>query len=79
MVATVSSDGPWQGGIGLAMGYCALTGELDVADIDNGNREFYADQVLITSENSADYLTPKANLADFECGKLFDRVAGPLE
>ena len=31
MTATVSSDGPWQGGIGLAMGYCALTGELDVS------------------------------------------------
>ena len=29
MTATVSSDGPWQGGIGLAMGYCAATGELD--------------------------------------------------
>ena len=22
MTATVSSDGPWQGGIGLAIGYC---------------------------------------------------------
>jgi len=79
MVATVSSDGPWQGGIGLAMGYCALTGELDVADLSNENREFYAEQVLITADNSADYLTPKANLSDFECGNLFNRVAGPIE
>ena len=79
MVATVSSDGPWQGGIGLAMGYCALTGELDVADLPNKNREFFAEQVLITKENSADYLAPKANLSDFECGKLFGRVAGPLK
>ena len=29
MTATVSSDGPWQGGIGLAIGYCVATGELD--------------------------------------------------
>ena len=28
MTATVSSDGPWQGGIGLAIGYCVATGEL---------------------------------------------------
>lgn len=33
MTATVSSDGPWQGGIGLAMGFCAVTGNLDVATL----------------------------------------------
>jgi ribose transport system substrate-binding protein len=78
MTATVSSDGPWQGGIGLAIGYCAATGELDVADIPAEDRAFFAEQFLITSENVAEYLEPETDPADFECSNVFDRVAGPL-
>jgi len=78
MTATVSVDGPWQGGIGLAMGYCALTGELDVAELSNEQRAFFARQTLINSDNAEENLTPTANLADFECGNLFDRVTGPV-
>lgn len=78
MTATVSVDGPWQGGIGLAMGYCALTGELDVAELSNEQRAFFARQTLINADNAEENLTPTANLADFECGNLFDRVTGPV-
>lgn len=78
MTATVSVDGPWQGGIGLAMGYCALTGELDVAELSNEQRAFFAKQTLINAENAEANLTPTANLDDFECGNLFDRVTGPV-
>ena len=78
MTATVSVDGPWQGGIGLAMGYCALTGELDVTELSNEERAFFAKQTLINAENAEANLTPEANLADFECGNLFDRVTGPV-
>lgn len=78
MTATVSSDGPWQGGIGLAMGYCALTGELDVASLSEEQRAFYAKQTLITSDNAEENLAPTANLEDFECGNLFNRVDGPV-
>jgi ribose transport system substrate-binding protein len=78
MTATVSSDGPWQGGIGLAMGYCALTGELDVSSLSEEQRAFYAKQTLITAGNAEENLAPAANLADFECDNLFDRVDGPV-
>ncbi|WP_315095064.1 sugar ABC transporter substrate-binding protein [uncultured Cellulomonas sp.] len=78
MTATVSSDGPWQGGIGLAIGYCVATGELAVEDIADENRAFFAEQFLITDENVADYLTPKTDPADFECDNVFNRVAGSL-
>lgn len=78
MTATVSVDGPWQGGVGLAMGYCALTGELDVSELSNEQRAFFARQTLINADNAEENLTPTANLADFECGNLFDRVTGPV-
>lgn len=78
MTATVSSDGPWQGGIGLAMGYCALTGKLDVGTVSSEDRAFYAKQFLITTDNSAEYLTPKVNLTDFDCANLYNRVDGAL-
>lgn len=78
MTATVSVDGPWQGGIGLAMGYCALTGELDVAALSDEDRAFFAKQTLIDAENAEANLTPTANLDDFACDNLFDRVTGPV-
>ncbi|WP_109509631.1 sugar ABC transporter substrate-binding protein [Nocardioides speluncae] len=78
MTATVSSDGAWQGGIGLAIGYCVATGELDMADVSDEDRAFYAEQFLITDENVGDFLTPKTDPSEFECDKVFDRVAGPL-
>ncbi|MHA6630461.1 sugar ABC transporter substrate-binding protein [Pseudonocardia sichuanensis] len=78
MTATVSSDGPWQGGIGLAIGYCVATGELAMADISPEQRAFYAEQFLITSDNVADFQNPQTDPADFECGNVFNRMAGPL-
>ncbi len=78
MTATVSSDGPWQGGIGLAMGYCALTGELAVSDLSDEERAFFAKQTLIDASNAEANLTPSVNLEDFECGNLFNRVDGPV-
>lgn len=78
MTATVSSDGPWQGGIGLAMGYCVVTGELAVEEIPEDDRAFFAEQFLITDENVADFTSPEVDPADFECDNVFSRVAGPL-
>jgi ribose transport system substrate-binding protein len=78
MTATVSSDGTWQGGIGLAIGYCAATGELKVGDIADENRAFFAKQFMITKDNVADFLQPKTDPADFKCANVFNRVAGSL-
>ena len=78
MTATVSSDGTWQGGIGLAIGFCVATGKLAVKDIAADNRAFFAKQFLITKANATDFAAPKTDPADFECGNVFKRVAGPL-
>lgn len=78
MTATVSSDGPWQGGVGLAIGYCAAIGEIEVDEIDEEHRAFYAEQFLITEDNVADFTTPETDPADFECDNVFDRAVGPL-
>lgn len=74
MTATVSSDGPWQGGIGLAMGYCAATGKLKVADVPAGNRAFFAKQFLVNKGNAAEFTAPKVDPAEFACDKLYQRV-----
>lgn len=78
MTATVSSDGAWQGGIGLAIGYCVATGALAMADVAPEQRAFYAEQFLITKDNVADFQNPKTDPADFECTGVFNRMAGPL-
>ena len=78
MTATVSSDGPWQGAVGLAMGYCAATGELAVDDLTDEQRAFFAEQFLITEDNVAEFLAPETDAADFECDNVFNRVAAPL-
>lgn len=78
MTATVSSDGPWQGAVGLAMGYCAATGELDVTSIDADDRAFFAEQFLITADNVEEYTDPELDLEALSCDKLFDRATGPI-
>ena len=78
MTATVSSDGPWQGGIGLAIGYCVATGELSVDDIADEDRAWYAEQFLITSDNVADFSAPEVDDSDFECDNVFSRSQGSI-
>lgn len=78
MTATVSSDGPWQGGIGLAIGYCVATGELSVDDIADEERAWYAEQFLIEQGNVADFLAPETDEADFACDNLFSRSQGAI-
>lgn len=78
MTATVSSDGPWQGGIGLAIGYCVATGELDAADITDENRAWFAEQFLIQQDNVAEFKTPATDEADFACDNVFSRSQGAI-
>lgn len=78
MTATVSSDGPWQGGIGLAIGYCVATGELSVDEIAADDRAWFAEQFLITADNVADFATPSTDPADFECANVFSRNQGSI-
>jgi ribose transport system substrate-binding protein len=78
MAATVSSDGPWQGGVGLAIGFCAATGEIDLAALPELNRAFFAEQFLITADNAADFASPEADTAEFACDAVFERAVAPL-
>jgi len=78
MTATVSSDGPWQGGIGLAIGYCVATGELSVDDIAAEDRAWFAEQFLITADNVADFSAPAVDEADFACDNVFSRSQGAI-
>lgn len=78
MTATVSSDGPWQGGIGLAIGYCVATGELAVDDIAEEDRAWFAEQFLIEQDNVADFLSPEVDESDFECDNVFSRSQGAI-
>ncbi len=78
MTATVSSDGPWQGGIGLAIGYCVATGELAAEDIADEDRAWFAEQFLITGDNVGDFTAPEVDAADFECDNVFSRSQGAI-
>ena len=78
MTATVSSDGPWQGGIGLAIGYCVATGEIAVDDIADEDRAWFAEQFLITGDNVGDFTSPQVDEADFECDNVFSRSQGAI-
>ena len=78
MTATVSSDGPWQGGIGLAIGYCVATGELSVEDIADEDRAWFAEQFLITGDNVGEFTAPVVDEADFACDNVFSRSQGAI-
>lgn len=78
MTATVSSDGPWQGGIGLAIGYCVATGELSVDDIADEDRAWFAEQFLIQQDNVAEFQSPETDEADFACDNVFNRSQGAI-
>ena len=81
MIATVSSDAFYQGSIGLAMGYCVITGQTPLPkDWPKENRDFYLKLVTITKENAAQFLKEPeaASYVDtWECDKLLSRSTGP--
>jgi ribose transport system substrate-binding protein len=79
--ATVTSDGYWQGGIGLAMGYCALTGKLDIPSLSHDKRAFFAKQTLVNKDNVAKFIsTPSADsyAPEWKCDNLFNRFDAPI-
>jgi ribose transport system substrate-binding protein len=83
MVATVSSDAYYQGSIGLAMGYCVLTGQAPPPDKwTNEHRAFSLRLITITADNAEKYLNPPSASAyadDWACNKLWSRDTGPAD
>ena len=83
MTATVSSDAYYQGSIGLAMGYCVLTGQAPMpAKWTNEQRNFYLRLITISKDNVDQYLNPppaSAYAGDWDCNKLWSRDTGPAD
>ena len=80
MIATVSSDAFYQGSIGLAMGYCVVTGQVPLPkEWPNDKRDFYLKLVVITKDNAAQFMKePEAAsyVGTWECDKLWSRSTG---
>ena len=81
MIATVSSDAFYQGSIGLAMGYCVVTGQMPTCRRSGRrtSRDFYLKLVVITKDNAAQFLKePEAAsyVGTWECDKLLSRSTG---
>ncbi len=81
MIMTVSSDATYQGSIGLALGYCIVTGQIpQPKDWPAEQRDFYLKLLQINKENAAQYLVDPvaASYTDtWECDKVFSRSVGP--
>ena len=78
--ATVAHDPFWQGGMGLSIGYHALTGAFDPAAEPQEHREFYGTGLLITAENVEEYYN--ANVLDvprLDWEDLWGRVTGQIQ
>jgi ribose transport system substrate-binding protein len=76
-LATMSPDAFWQGGEGLALDYCAMEGQINVASLPHLDRSFYAAQFLITKVNAAKYASMPAAApyySQWSCPALFHRV-----
>ncbi len=78
MLATTASDPTWQGGEGLALGYCVATGAIDLASMPNSQREFYAKQFSITKENVEEFASSTLDVGEYDCEHVFDRATEPI-
>lgn len=78
MLATTASDPTWQGGEGLALGYCVATGALNIASMPHTQREFYAKQFSITKDNVDEFAASKLDVGEYDCNKVFDRATEPI-
>jgi ribose transport system substrate-binding protein len=78
-VSSWYTDGYYSGALGLAMGYAAATGDLDVSKMTADQRNGTYRQVGIDKSNVAQYINPPTDpqiMAEVNKG-LFDRLTGP--
>jgi ribose transport system substrate-binding protein len=80
MIATVSSDAFYQGSIGLAMGYCVMSGQTPLPKAwPKEKRDFYLKLLVITKDNAAELMNEPeaASYADtWKCDGLWSRSTG---
>lgn len=80
MLATVNPDPPYQGSIGLAIGFYAATGQLDIASVPVGTRSAFHAAPLITADNVADFVGAvdcSVYAPMWQLANIWDRVQGP--
>lgn len=80
MIATVSSDAFYQGSIGLAMGYCVVSGQTPLPKTwPKEKRDFYLKLLVITKDNAAQLMKEPeaASYVDtWKCDGLWSRSTG---
>jgi ribose transport system substrate-binding protein len=80
--ATALADAFWQGGLGLAMGYCVLTGELDPSTLTDEQRNWFARSAIVTAENVDQYAgdpDPERYVSEeWTCDNLWKNFLAPL-
>jgi ribose transport system substrate-binding protein len=80
MAGTVSWDPFWQGGMGLSIGYHAMTGKFDPSKEPKEHREFYGRGVPVTSENAQSFY--ESNIKSepqLDWNDIWGRVTGQIQ
>ena len=71
MLATVSTNPYWGGGIALALAHAAAVGKFKASDEPHAHREFYGPTILVTAKDVKDFkakyidATPKYDWSDY--------------
>jgi len=79
MVGTAGIDAVEQGGRGLAIAWHAKSGELDVASLPRGHREFYFRTTLLTKDTAQKFLdTVVAAKGDRDWNDIWVNVTGQI-
>jgi ribose transport system substrate-binding protein len=71
---TVAWDPLWTGGMGLAIGYAAASGKLDIASEPKEHREFYGTSITVTPETVDQVGNPKPINFDDLWGKATGQI-----
>ena len=65
MLSTMSGLNEYQGAVAAALAYGVRTGDIKVADLNEAQRDFFMQQLLITKDNAAEFLARKPDAADY--------------
>ena len=72
---TVAWDPLWTGGMGLAIGYAAASGKIDIAKEPKEHREFYGTGIILTADTVGGYGNP----APLDFNDLWGKATGQIE
>ena len=73
---TVAWDPLWTGGMGLAIPYAHVLGDIDIAAEPHEHREFYGTGIVVTPDNVAEY---RANPPAVDFSDLWGKATGQIQ